>query len=144
MRDGRNGVSAVARAAVASAGRGGTVGRQSSLERQFSARGTDVDGLGVLADIPVIKCGAPVADISAGDLGGEGLRGTGCDRELVELTKDYRRVVGTTKRDVKLRNFLALDRTSVGNSGSDGVEDIVKTGVTTGSTRCGKKRLGCA
>jgi hypothetical protein len=71
--DGRNSVSTVARAAVASARRGGTVSRERSLERQLSAGGTDVDGLGVLTDIPVIKGGAPVANISAGDLGSEGL-----------------------------------------------------------------------
>jgi hypothetical protein len=144
MRDGRNSVSAVARAAVTSAGRGGTVGRESSLERQLSAGRTDVDGLGVLADIPVIECRAPVADISAGDLGGEGLRGTGCDREFIELTEDNSRVIGTAKGYVELRNFFTLDRASVGNSGSDCVEDVIKTRVTTGSSRGGKKRLRCA
>jgi len=145
VRDGRNGVSAVAtRATVASARRGSAVGRQSSLERQLSAGGTDVDGLGVLADIPVIKCGAPVADISTGDLGGEGLGGTGRDREFVELTQNNSRVVRATKRDVQLRNFLTLDGTSVGDSGSDSVEDIVETGVATRSSRSGEERLGCA
>jgi len=71
--NGRDSVSTIARTAVAGARRGGTVGRQSSLERQLSAGRTNVDGLGVLADIPVVKCGTPVADIPAGDLGGEGL-----------------------------------------------------------------------
>jgi hypothetical protein len=144
VRDGRYGISTVTRAAVASTGRGGTVGRQSSLERQFSAGRADVDGLGVLADVPVIECWTPVADISAGDFGGEGLRGTGCDGEFVELTEDNGRVIGTTERDVELGNFLALDRASVGNSGSDSVEDIVEAGVATGSSRSRKKRLGCA
>jgi len=144
VRYGRNSVSTVARTAVAGAGRGGTVSRERSLERQLSAGGTNVDGLGVLADIPVVKSGAPVADVSAGDLGSEGLRGTGCDRELVELTENDGRVVGTAKRDVKLRNFLTLDRASVCNSSSDGVEDVVKTGVASRGSRGGKKRLRCA
>jgi hypothetical protein len=144
VRDGGNGVSAVTGTAVASAGRGGTVGRESSLEGQLSAGGTDVDGLGVFADVPVVECGTPVADVSAGDLGGEGLRGTGCDGEFVELTEDDSRVVGASERDVELRNFFTLNRASVGNSSSDGVEDVVEAGVTTGSSRGGKKRLRCA
>jgi len=73
VRYGRNSVSTVARTAVAGAGRGGTVSRERSLERQLSAGGTNVDGLGVLANIPVVKSGAPVADVSAGDLGSEDL-----------------------------------------------------------------------
>jgi hypothetical protein len=141
VRDGRNSIGTVARTAVAGAGRGGTVSRERSRERQLSAGGTDVDGLGVLADIPVVECGAPVADVSAGDLGSEGLGGTRCNREFVELTQDDSRVIGTTERDVELRNFLALDRASVSYSGSDGVEDVVKTGVASRGTRGGKKRL---
>jgi hypothetical protein len=144
VRDRRNGVSTVTGAAIASAGGGGTVGRERSLERKLSAGGTDVDGLGVLADVPVVKCWAPVADISAGDLGGEGLRGTGCDGEFVELTEDDGRVIGTAEGDVELGNLLTLDRASVGDSSSDSVEDVVETGVATGSSRGGKKRLRCA
>jgi len=60
------------------------------------------------------------------------------------LTENDGRVVGTAKRDVKLRNFLTLDRASVCNSSSDGVEDVVKTGVASRGSRGGKKRLRCA
>lgn len=58
------------------------------------------------------------------------------------MTENNRWVVGTTKRDVELRNLLTFDLASVGDGCSDGVENVVETGVAARSSGGGKKRLG--
>jgi hypothetical protein len=112
----------------------GSAEDEGSAERQLARAGTDVDGLGVRGDDPVLADGVPVGDVAAGDVHGEGRAGAGGDvAHLLEAAEHDLGVVGSAEGNVDLGDLVAgVLAAGVGHGGRDGEEDVVEALVATG------------
>lgn len=112
-----------------------------SVKRQVSRAGSNEHILGVVADEPVLSLRAPVHDITSSDISREGDSLVRLDAKSLKASEHLNSIVGATKRDVKLGDFVTSDLSSVRDLGSDAVEHVPESWVTTRGTRGGKTSL---
>lgn len=106
---------------------------KSSLERKLTATVSNIHSLGVRSNLPVLGHGVPVGKITTGEVGAEDDTLARLDRETVKVPQHELGVVGTTKADVDLWDFLADYAAGVGDVGVDGEEHVVEGLVSTWS-----------
>lgn len=118
-----------------------------SLQWQIAARVTNIDGLGVLRNNPVLRSSVPVGQVPASDGRIESSVRSRLNRQTIEVSKDDLGIIWSTEADVELRNLISNHLASVLDGGGNREENVVQSLVSTWcatSTSCWHVRLRAA